>query len=497
MEQWRNPGPREDQPASQRESAPGANRSRAGSAGGAGLSDAAGASGAAGSAGGSAATEAFNALPAHVWPRSARREEDGVVTIAGVPLTEIAEEYGTPVMVVDEDDFRSRCRDMAEAFGAPDNVHYASKAFLTRRVARWVDEEGLALDVASENELRIALAADFPPQRITVHGNNKSATFLKLCVESGVGHVVIDSHQELAELAAIAAEAGRVQDVFVRVKPGVDAHTHEFIATSHEDQKFGMSLASGSAYQAARDAIESPHLELTGLHAHVGSQVFDAEGFKLAAQRVLELYARIFKEVGVALGYLDLGGGYGIAYTESEDPLDVRAVAGDLLREVDEVAAELGIAAPTVVVEPGRAIAGPSTVTVYSVGVVKDVHTSFTDTRRYIAVDGGMSDNIRPALYASLYDARLVNRFAEGTPKATRLVGSHCESGDIVVENAAWPDDIARGDLIAVAATGAYCYSMSSNYNAFGRPAVVSVRGGRVTPMIRRETVDDLLAREC
>lgn len=438
----------------------------------------------------------FNDLPAHVWPRCAKREEDGVVTIAGVPLPEIAAEYGTPVVVIDEDDFRSRCRDMATAFLAPENVHYASKAFLTRRVARWVDEEGLALDVASENELRIALAAHFPPERITVHGNNKSDEFLRLCVESKVGHVVIDSHQELAQLEAVAKQAGVKQDVFVRVKPGVDAHTHEFIATSHEDQKFGISLATGDALSAAAAAITSDWLELTGLHCHVGSQVFDAEGFKLAAERVLGLYAEIWKTQGVALGYLDLGGGYGIAYMPGESPLDVNAVARDLLTAVQEVADELGIAAPTVVVEPGRAIAGPSAVTVYTVGVIKDVDTSFTTSRRYIAVDGGMSDNIRPSLYGALYDARVVNRFTDGAPTDTRLVGSHCESGDILVEEASWPDDIAPGDLIALAATGAYCYSMASNYNAFGRPAVVSVRGGEVTPMVRRETVEDLIARE-
>ena len=438
----------------------------------------------------------FNDLPAHVWPRSAKREEDGVVTIAGVPLPEIAAEYGTPVVVIDEDDFRSRCRDMAAAFLAPENVHYASKAFLTRRVARWVDEEGLALDVASENELRIALAADFPPERITVHGNNKSDEFLRLCVESKVGHVVIDSHQELAQLEAVAKQAGAKQDVFVRVKPGVDAHTHEFIATSHEDQKFGISLATGDALSAAAAAITSDWLELTGLHCHVGSQVFDAEGFKLAAERVLGLYAEIWKTQGVALGYLDLGGGYGIAYMPGESPLDVNAVAHDLLTAVQEVADELGIAAPTVVVEPGRAIAGPSAVTVYTTGVIKDVDTSYTTSRRYVAVDGGMSDNIRPSLYGALYDARVVNRFTDGAPTDTRLVGSHCESGDILVEEASWPDDIAPGDLIALAATGAYCYSMASNYNAFGRPAVVSVRGGEVTPMVRRETVEDLIARE-
>ena len=438
----------------------------------------------------------FNDLPAHVWPRCAKREEDGVVTIAGVPLPEIAAEYGTPVVVIDEDDFRSRCRDMAAAFLAPENVHYASKAFLTRRVARWVDEEGLALDVASENELRIALAADFPPERITVHGNNKSDEFLRLCVESKVGHVVIDSHQELAQLEAVAKQAGVKQDVFVRVKPGVDAHTHEFIATSHEDQKFGISLATGDALSAAAAAITSDWLELTGLHCHVGSQVFDAEGFKLAAERVLGLYAEIWKTQGVALGYLDLGGGYGIAYMPGESPLDVNAVAHDLLTAVQEVADELGIAAPTVVVEPGRAIAGPSAVTVYTAGVIKDVDTSYTTSRRYVAVDGGMSDNIRPSLYGALYDARVVNRFTDGAPTDTRLVGSHCESGDILVEEASWPDDIAPGDLISLAATGAYCYSMASNYNAFGRPAVVSVRGGEVTPMVRRETVEDLIARE-
>ena len=438
----------------------------------------------------------FNELPAHVWPRNAKREEDGVVTIAGVPLPEIVAEYGSPVVVVDEDDFRSRCRDMAEAFRAPENVHYASKAFLTRHIARWVDEEGLALDVASENELRIALAADFPPERITVHGNNKSDEFLRLCVDSRVGHVVIDSHQELAQLEAVAREAGVIQDVFIRVKPGVDAHTHEFIATSHEDQKFGISLATGDALAAAVAAIDSDSLQLTGLHCHVGSQVFDAEGFKLAAERVLGLYAEVWKTCGVALGYLDLGGGYGIAYMSGEQPLDAAAVARDLLASVQDVADELGIATPTVVVEPGRAIAGPSAVTVYTAGVIKEVDTSFTTSRRYIAVDGGMSDNIRPALYGALYDARVVNRFVDGDNTDTRLVGSHCESGDILVENAKWPNDISSGDLIALAATGAYCYSMASNYNAFGRPAVVSVRGGQITPMVRRETVEDLLARE-
>ena len=442
------------------------------------------------------ATAAFNGLPAHVWPRNAARGADGVVSIAGVALTDIAERFGTPVMVVDEDDFRSRCRDMARAFGGPEHVHYASKAFLTRTIARWVEEEGLSLDVASENELRIALMADFPAARITAHGNNKDDAFLRACVDEGVGHVVLDSDQELERLDAIAGEAGRAQHVMIRVKPGIEAHTHEFIATSHEDQKFGFSLASGSAYRAAEAAVKAANLELVGLHCHVGSQVFDAQGFTAAADRVLELYSRIHDELGVILPELDLGGGYGIAYTEDEQPLDVGEVAHDLLTAVAKTAAELGIEAPSVLVEPGRAIAGPGTVTVYEVGTVKDVTIDEGAQRRYLSVDGGMSDNIRPALYGSLYDARVVSRTVDGTATSTRIVGSHCESGDVLIRDAEYPDDIRRGDLVALAATGAYTYAMSSRYNAFNRPAIVSVRDGAVTPMMRRETIEDFLALE-
>ena len=385
---------------------------------------------------------------------------------------------------------------MARAFGGPEHVHYASKAFLTRTIARWVEEEGLSLDVASENELRIALMADFPAARITAHGNNKDDAFLRACVEEGVGHVVLDSDQELERLDAIAGEAGRAQHVMIRVKPGIEAHTHEFIATSHEDQKFGFSLASGSAYRAAEAAVKAANLELVGLHCHVGSQVFDAQGFTAAADRVLELYSRIHDELGVILPELDLGGGYGIAYTEDEQPLDVDEVAHDLLTAVAKTAAELGIEAPSVLVEPGRAIAGPGTVTVYEVGTVKDVTVDEGVSRRYLSVDGGMSDNIRPALYGSLYDARVVSRTVDGTATSTRIVGSHCESGDVLIRDAEYPDDIRRGDLVALAATGAYTYAMSSRYNAFNRPAIVSVRDGAVTPMMRRETIEDFLALE-
>ncbi|ALP34473.1 diaminopimelate decarboxylase [Corynebacterium pseudotuberculosis] len=438
--------------------------------------------------------ESFNALPPHVWPRGARREANGEVTVAGVSLSEMAERYGTPVFVVDEDDFRDRCKDMAAAFGGAEKVHYASKAFLTRRIARWVEEEGLNLDIASLGEFQVALSANFPPGRITAHGNNKSEEFLRVLVSHRVGHIVIDSMTELERLEKIAAEAGVTQPVMVRVKPGIEAHTHEFIATSHEDQKFGFSLASGSAYAAAKRVIESASLYLIGLHCHVGSQVFDAQGFSLAAQRVLTLYSKIHSELGIDLEQLDLGGGYGIAYTEDETPLDVTSVAQDLLAAVDDVARTLDIDAPEVLVEPGRAIAGPSTVTVYSVGTVKDVHVTDKQLRRYIAVDGGMSDNIRPALYEAEYDVRVINRNVAGDLVPSRIVGSHCEAGDILIHDRELPSGIIEGDLIALAATGAYCFAMSSRYNMMGRPAVVSVKAGQSRVMVRRETTEDLLA---
>lgn len=449
----------------------------------------------------------FNNLPSQVWPLNARRAENGVVTIGGVSLVELAETYGTPLMVVDEGDFRARARAMAEAFGVPERVHYAAKAFLCGAVARWVEEEGLSLDVASDNELQIALHAGFPATRITAHGNNKGDAFLRRCVTHGVGRVVLDSFMEIEQLERIACEEDKVQLVLVRTKPGIDAHTHEFIATSHEDQKFGFSLASGSSLKAAGRVLSSPWLRLEGLHCHVGSQVFDADGFSLAAERVLRLLDDILESYGASLAggreslarqltTLDLGGGYGIAYTADERPLDVKGVARDLLRRVREHAEELDLSMPTVMVEPGRAIVGPSTVTVYRVGTVKDVHLDDDRTRRYLSVDGGMSDNIRPALYGAEYDVRVVSRCVYGSGIPTRVVGSHCESGDIIINNSLVPADVTTGDLLATPATGAYCYAMSSRYNAWCRPAVVSVRDGNAQIILRRETVNDLLALE-
>ena len=443
----------------------------------------------------------FNCIPAHVWPRTAKREADGTVAIGGIRLPDLAAEFGTPVFVLDEEDFRSRCRDMARAFGGADRVHYASKAFLCGEVARWVADEGLHLDVASANEMAIAMRAGFNPANMTFHGNNKSEAELEAAVQAGIGLIVLDSFQEIERLDAIAAAADHVQDVLVRVKPGVEAHTHEFIATAHEDQKFGFSIAAGSADRAVVQVEDAWNLTLRGLHCHIGSQIFDVGGFSIAARRVLEVVDRVVNQFGAGISehfnILDLGGGFGIAYTADEKPLDVDSLADDILAEVAEHASALGIPMPTVVVEPGRAIVGPSMVTVYTVGTVKDVHVGDDQTRRYLAVDGGMSDNIRTSLYQAEYDGRVVNRQTTGQKMPTRLVGKHCESGDILINDAQWPDDIRDNDLVALAATGAYCYAMSSRYNMLTRPPVVAVKDGTARVILRRETLDDLLSLEC
>lgn len=439
-------------------------------------------------------------LAPNVWPRNLVRGADGEVSIAGVTVSQLAADYGTPLFVIDEDDFRFRCRNIATAFGGGEYVRYAAKAFLCTEIARWVDEEGLALDVCSGGELAVALNADFPPQRIALHGNNKSVTELTTAVKAGVGHIVVDSMIEIDRLDKIAGEAGVVQDVLVRVTVGVEAHTHEFISTAHEDQKFGLSLASGAALAGVRRVFETDNLRLVGLHSHIGSQIFDVAGFEIAAHRVLGLLRDVVAEFGVEktaqISTVDLGGGLGISYLPQDDPPPMEDLAAKLKAIVADESAAVGLPTPKLVVEPGRAIAGPGTVTLYEVGTVKDVAISPTAARRYVSVDGGMSDNIRPALYSADYDIRLVSRTSEAAPTLARIVGKHCESGDIIVRDTWVSDDVAPGDLMAVAATGAYCYSMSSRYNLLGRPAVVVVRDGRSRLILRRETVDDLLSLE-
>jgi diaminopimelate decarboxylase len=439
-------------------------------------------------------------LAPNVWPRNIARDEAGVTGIAGVPLTDLAQEYGTPLFVIDEDDFRSRCREIASAFGGGKNVHYAAKAFLCSEIARWIEEEGLSLDVCTGGELSVALHADFLPERITFHGNNKSIAELTAAVKAGVGHIVLDSMTEIERLDAIAAEAGVVQDVFVRLTVGVEAHTHEFISTAHEDQKFGLSVASGAAMSAVGRVFATDHLRLVGLHSHIGSQIFDVGGFELAAHRVIGLLHEVVDQFGVdrtaQISTVDLGGGLGISYLALDDPPPMAELAAKLSAIVSNESAAVGLPTPRLVVEPGRAIAGPGTVTLYEVGTVKDVDVSATANRRYVSVDGGMSDNIRTALYDAQYDARLVSRVSDAPAALARIVGKHCETGDIVVRDAWVPGDLRPGDLLGVAATGAYCYSLSSRYNMIGRPAVVAVRAGKSRLILRRETVDDLLSLE-
>ncbi|MFF3569332.1 diaminopimelate decarboxylase [Nocardia jiangxiensis] len=439
-------------------------------------------------------------LPENVWPRNASRDADGVVRLAGVPVSELAERFGTPLFVVDEDDFRSRCRDMVRAYGPNARVHYASKAFLCGEVARWVRDEGLSLDVCSGGELAVALHAGFPAERIALHGNNKSVAELDAAVDAGVGHVVVDSLIEIDRLEAAAGRAGVVQDVLVRVTVGVEAHTHEYISTAHEDQKFGFSIAGGDAMEALARVFEAQNLRLVGLHSHIGSQIFDIDGFEISARRMLRLLREAIEKFGVErtaqIHTLDLGGGLGISYLPGDDAPPLDEFATKVCHLVEEESAHIGLPTPTIAIEPGRAIAGPSTVTLYEVGTIKDVVLDAGAQRRYVSVDGGMSDNIRPALYQAEYDCRLVSRSSEAAAVVARVVGKHCESGDIVIRDTWMPEDVGPGDLIAVAATGAYCYSMSSRYNLLTRPGVVAVRDGQARLILRRETVEDLLSLE-
>jgi diaminopimelate decarboxylase len=424
-----------------------------------------------------------------VWPASAVVGDDGVLTVGGVRVDDLSAEFGTPAFILDEADFRARCAAWRRAFGDGD-VYYAGKAFLCRAVARWVAEEGLNLDVCTGGELAVAESVDFPPARLLFHGNNKSVAELRRAVAYGVGRIVVDSFVEISRLAEVAAEAGVRQRVLVRVTPGVEAHTHHYVATGVEDQKFGFSLASGAAAEAvARVLAASDSLELAGLHAHIGSQIFDTAGFGLAAHRMVGLLAQVWDGHRVELPELDLGGGLGIAYTGEDAPLRVADVAEALREIVGKECAAAGLAVPRLAVEPGRAISGSTTITLYRVGTVKEL----PGLRTYVSVDGGMSDNIRTALYGARYTARLVSRAGSPSGHVVTLVGRHCESGDVVAHDVVLPDDLAPGDLVAVPASGAYHRSMASNYNHVPRPPVIAVRDGAARPVIRRETEDDLL----
>ncbi|GHH73536.1 diaminopimelate decarboxylase [Promicromonospora soli] len=447
------------------------------------------------------------------WSSGVGRLSDGALAVGGVDVRDLAAEHGTPAYVLDEADFRMRARAYRTAFeaafgavGAGVDVYYAGKALLTVAVARWAREEGLRVDTASGGELAIALRAEVPGAEIGLHGNNKSDGEILRALDAGVGRIIVDSLVEIERVARLAAERGLVAPVMVRVTTGVHAGGHEYIATAHEDQKFGLSVnpvggpdqrGESPAMVALLEVLKHPELKLLGIHSHIGSQILDPDGFEAAARVVLRLRADLAERSGVLVGEVDLGGGYGIAYLPGDVALDPERVAKDIAQSVAGVCRELGTSLPRFSIEPGRAIVGPAGLTLYTVGTVKAVTVSADGgadfTRTYVSVDGGMSDNIRPALYGAAYHAEVVGRSSAAETVLARVVGKHCESGDIVVHEVQLPADVRAGDLLAVAATGAYGRSMASNYNMLPRPPVVAVSDGVSRVLVRRETEDDLL----
>ncbi len=423
-----------------------------------------------------------------VLPSTARVRDDGRLEIGGVDVVALAERYDTPMMVLCEETFRRQCRRYREAF-AGGRVYYAAKAFGALATFRWAVEEGLGVDVASGGELYAALTAGVPPGSIILHGNNKTDAELAMAVEAGVGRIAVDSLDELERLAEIAQSAGRRQPVLLRITPGIEAHTHEYIQTGQEDTKFGMSVETGAALEAAKRAADSASIELVGVHAHIGSQIFGNEAFVKTVEIMTEFADAVRSATGIAPTELNFGGGLGIAYTKEEAPADVESHAEALHEAVVRETQGYGLPMPVVAVEPGRSIVGNAMITLYTVGVVKEI----PGVRTYVSTDGGMSDNIRPVLYGAKYSAILANKAHEPPARVVTVAGAHCESGDLLIRDAALPESVARGDLLAIPATGAYCYAMASNYNKMRRPAIVAVREGKSRLIVRRETYEDLV----
>lgn len=465
-----------------------------------------------------------------IWLDNFARNEQGELTVDGVTVSRLREQFGTPEYVFSEDAFRARAASFRTAFeeafavhGAEVSVYYAGKSFLTTAAAAWAADEGLNLDTASGGELAIGMRAGVPGERIALHGNNKSVAEIERALEYGVGRIVADSVYEVQLIADVARRLGKVAPVMLRVTPGVHASTHDFIATAHEDQKFGQSLVPGTAQLAglpveklaelgigehdayamvaAALAHAEDSIDFRGLHCHIGSQIFEAAGFSKAAEKVLGFMHEINQRFGIVLPEIDLGGGYGIGYIEGEKPRSAQDVATELADSVSKSCADLGMAIPHLSFEPGRSISGPSGITLYTVGTIKDVSIEDehgdTQVRRYISVDGGMSDNARPVLYEADYTAVLANRAPEGEQVLSRVVGKHCESGDVVVRYTYLPADVKAGDIIAVPATGAYCFALSSNYNYLTKPGVVATSASKAPrEIVRRETEEDMLARD-
>ena len=425
-------------------------------------------------------------------PASAMVAAGGRLQVAGVDVGDLADRFGTPLFVYDEEHLRARCREYRKHFG--DGVAYAGKAFLCKAMARLVDEEGVHLDVATGGELHVALAAHFPPERIVFHGNNKSLDELAGALAAGVGRIVADSDVELDRIEALVADEGLpAPRVLIRVTPGVEAHTHEYIETGTDDSKFGFPARSGAARAAAERVAASDAMHFAGLHCHIGSQIYVLDAYTRATSVVVRLAAEVEALIGSRVEELNLGGGLGVAYETGQQPPDVADYAGVLRRSLADAARDAGLRRlPALFVEPGRSIVARAGITLYRVGTIKEI----PGVRTYVAVDGGMSDNPRPATYGARYEAFCPTRTAAARPLRATVAGKHCESGDVLVRDAQLPEGLAVGDLLGTPATGAYGYAMASNYNKVPRPAVVFVAGGRARLVVRRETLDDLLVLE-
>ena len=420
-----------------------------------------------------------------------RVNERGHLEIGGCDCVELAKEFGTPLYVFDELLIRENCRRYKKAFAqnypAEAKVCYAGKAFLTLAMCRLVDEEGLWLDVASGGELFTALQAKFPPERIYMHGNFKTEDELKAAVRNKVGRVVVDCIEELERLNSIAASQNTVAEILLRLTPGVEAHTHEYIRTGQIDTKFGFHIENGIAFEGVKKALSLKNLKLRGFHSHIGSQIFETEPYRIAVEQMFSFAAMVRSETGFVMQELNLGGGLGIRYVPEDDPPSIESFVAAICDAVKETASRFGFELPSLAIEPGRSIVGEAGTTLYTIGVVKEI----PKVRTYVSVDGGMSDNPRPALYGARYFAVVANK-ADRTPnKVVTVAGKHCES-DILIRDIALADP-EPGNILAVFTTGAYHYSMASNYNRFPRPAVVFVKDGKAKLVVRRETYDDLL----
>ena len=433
-----------------------------------------------------------------MWSRNTS-VTNGELHLSGISASQLAKDFGTPAFFIDEADFRERAIEwnnaLRDEFGShAGTVYYAAKAFISVAVAQWIKDCGIGIDVCTGGELAVALAGGIDPAKIEVHGNNKSLSEIDRAVSVGVKTIVLDSLHEIDRVAAMARKHNKVQGVMLRLTPGIQAHTHESISTAHEDVKFGFSIASGAAWTAVEAVLAHPELELRGFHSHIGSQIFGTESFQLAADRLIALLAKYRDVYGKELPELDLGGGYGIAYLPDDETLEPAEVMPALRSAVTAACEKHKLNIPMISIEPGRAIVGPTTFTLYEVGTTKDVVLEDGATRRYISVDGGMSDNIRPSLYDAQYHAVIAQRASTAKSISSRVVGKHCETGDIVIRDISLPADIAPGDLIAIPATGAYGRSMASNYNHVPRPPVIAVNNGKARVIIRRENEADLLA---